>query len=137
MAGWAGIKPGWTRVSFAYYQSDAVVDYVIEAVRLIAALGARLLPDYQFDPRSGVWHHRDRPPAPAGLTGITYLPDGFLQSADPDPHRLPETALPGYLAAARSIAAGRPRTPPDDGMSVLPAHVERFRWFALPDICLT
>ena len=52
-----------TRVSFAYYQSDAVVDYVIEAVRLIAALGARLLPDYRFDPRAGRWEHRDRPPA--------------------------------------------------------------------------
>jgi selenocysteine lyase/cysteine desulfurase len=137
VAGWAGIKPGWTRVSFAYYQSDAVVDYVIEAVRLISALGARLLPDYRFDPRAGVWVHRDRPPAPAGLTGITYQPDGLMQSADPDPRRLPESALTGYLAAARSIAAGRPRTPPEDGMTVLPAHVERYRWFALPDICLT
>jgi selenocysteine lyase/cysteine desulfurase len=137
VAGWSGIKPGWTRVSFAFYQSDRVVDYIIEAVHLVAAVGAQLLADYRFDPHSGVWQHRDTPPLPAGLAGISYDAHGLMHTPGPDPRRLPETTLAGYLAVARSVAAGRPRTPPDDGMSILPPEVERHRWFVLPDLCLT
>jgi selenocysteine lyase/cysteine desulfurase len=137
VAGWGGIKPGWTRVSFAFYQSDPVVDYIIEAIHLVAALGARLLPDYRFEPRSGLWQHRDTPPLPVGLAGISYDAHRLIHTPDPDINRLPETALAGCLEVARSIAAGRPRTPPCDGVSVLPPEVERHRWFALPNHCLT
>ena len=47
--GCEGIKPGWVRVNFNYFLSDAVADYIIEAVRLVARDGWRLLGDYHFD----------------------------------------------------------------------------------------
>ena len=47
--GCEGIKPGWVRVNFNYFLSDAVADYIVEAVRLVARDGWRLLPDYHFD----------------------------------------------------------------------------------------
>src|SRR5688500_3685190 len=56
--GCEGIKPGWVRVNFNYFLSDAVADYVIDAVRLVARDGWRLLGDYRFDPASGRWTHR-------------------------------------------------------------------------------
>ena len=34
--GCEGIKPGWVRVNFNYFISEAVFDYVVEAVRLVA-----------------------------------------------------------------------------------------------------
>ena len=47
--GCEGIKPGWVRVNFNYFLSDAVADYIVEAVRLVARDGWRLLGDYRFD----------------------------------------------------------------------------------------
>ena len=57
--GCEGIKPGWVRINFNYFVSDAVVDYLIEAVRLVARDGWKLLGDYRFDPVTGMWRHRD------------------------------------------------------------------------------
>ena len=53
--GCEGIKPGWVRVNFNYFLSDAVADYIIEAVRLVARDGWRLLGDYRFDTATGLW----------------------------------------------------------------------------------
>ena len=49
IGGCEGIKPGWVRVNFNYFVSDAVADYLVEAVRLVARDGWRLLGDYRFD----------------------------------------------------------------------------------------
>ena len=38
------LKPGVTRVSFPYFMREETVDYVIEAVRMIARDGWKLLP---------------------------------------------------------------------------------------------
>ena len=57
--GYQGIKPGWCRIGFHYAMDDVEADYVIDAVRLLATSGHRLLPLYRFDPVSGAWRHRD------------------------------------------------------------------------------
>src|SRR4029079_6830987 len=44
--GCEGIKPGWVRVNFNYFLSDAVADYIVEAVRLGAHARLRLLGDH-------------------------------------------------------------------------------------------
>jgi len=44
--GCEGIKPGWVRVNFNYFIDRHVFDYLIEAVRLVAEQGWRLLPLY-------------------------------------------------------------------------------------------
>ena len=62
--GCEGIKPGWVRVNFNYFISEPVFDYVVAAVSLVAEHGWRLLPDYRFDPATGLWRHRDGPVEP-------------------------------------------------------------------------
>ena len=57
--GCEGIKPGWVRVNFNYFVDDAACTYIVEAVRLVAREGWRLLGDYRFDPVTGLWRHRD------------------------------------------------------------------------------
>ena len=52
-----GVKPGWARVNLNYFISPAAADYIADAVDLVAAEGYRLLPDYSFDPRTGLWRH--------------------------------------------------------------------------------
>ena len=79
--GCEGIKPGWVRVNFNYFVSDEVTDYIVEAVRLIARDGWRLLPDYRFDNTTGRWRHREGPvEPPLRLRDVGYAADGSLVS---------------------------------------------------------
>jgi selenocysteine lyase/cysteine desulfurase len=129
-SGYEGIKPGWIRLSFNYFISDSVADYLIEAVDLIATYGYRLLPDYRFDLRDGLWRHRDQP--------SVAVPDlGELWAAEPArPDVAGEESLAGQLAEARVLLAGRPADLAD-GVPELPAEFERIRWFPLPATCLS
>ncbi|GAA3455821.1 aminotransferase class V-fold PLP-dependent enzyme [Dactylosporangium matsuzakiense] len=57
-AGWLGMKPGWARVSFAYYLGEDEFAYIVDAVHFLAAHGAGFKALYGFDERDGVWRHR-------------------------------------------------------------------------------
>jgi len=56
--------PGWVRVNFNYFVGEEVFAHILEAVRLVAREGWKLLGDYRFDPVSGLWHHRAGPIEP-------------------------------------------------------------------------
>jgi selenocysteine lyase/cysteine desulfurase len=130
-----GVKPGWTRVNLNYFISEATVGYIAAAVELIAADGYRLLPDYRFDPRTGLWRHAAGPPRPPiTLAEAGYGPDGEMDY----PRRrgqAGEEAFPGYLRQARAILAARPARL-DQGPTGLPPEFEALRWFPLPPACL-
>ncbi|TAM93508.1 MAG: aminotransferase class V-fold PLP-dependent enzyme, partial [Jatrophihabitans sp.] len=103
-AGCEGVKPGWVRVNFNYFLSEAVVDYLIEAVRFVARDGHLFTPLYRFAPTTGLWHHRDgatEPPLRLAMLGYDH--DGHL-TYPRHHHHAPETALTGYLDHARTLA---------------------------------
>ena len=121
--GRAGTKLAFARISFNYFTSETVFDYIVEAVHLIADDGWKLLPQYRFDVTTGLWQHADAPPA-----AEPSLAD--LELADPLP-TAPESALAGQLAEARQIMAAAENAPPPR-----PSRRRRFdrlRWFPLPD----
>jgi selenocysteine lyase/cysteine desulfurase len=133
--GCEGIKPGWVRVNFNYFISDAVCDYIVEAVRVVARDGWRLLPDYRFDADHGLWRHRSGPvEPPLRLTQVGYDSDGAMCFPRFD-DRAPESALAGYLDEARGILA-RATPAPDAPAAGLSADFEHLRWFELPASCL-
>jgi selenocysteine lyase/cysteine desulfurase len=99
--GWLGSKPGWTRVSFAYYLTDAVFEYIVAAVDMVATHGWRLLPEYRFDPRSGLCRHI-RPPAPG-----PWLADLLSPAAQATNGQGADAALADHLRdATRILDAG-------------------------------
>jgi selenocysteine lyase/cysteine desulfurase len=124
-----GIKPGWARITFTHFMSEAVVDFLIEAVDLVATDGHRLLGDYRFDPRSGHWRHRAAPVPPAVRL------DDLLLGPAPVREVLGEDVLGGYLERARVLLAARPAGLVDRP-SGLPAELEALRDFHLPAGCL-
>ncbi|MFJ9633941.1 aminotransferase class V-fold PLP-dependent enzyme [Streptomyces sp. NPDC101175] len=131
-----GIKPGWIRLNFNYFISDTVRDYLIDAVELIAAYGHRLLPDYRFDPHTGLWLHRAGPASPRlRLAGVRFAADGRITAPGVRHHRLGEETLPGQLDRAREVLTCRAASL-DDGPTGLSADFERMRWFPLPPVCL-
>jgi hypothetical protein len=140
--GCEGIKPGWVRVNFNYFISEAVFAYLLEAVHLIADQGWKLLGDYRFDPARGLWRHRRGPvEPPLRLGDVGYDPEGRLRS--PSVHATAgDDALPGYLDQARRLLAARLGSDGDgDGtagaLPGLSADFEALRWFVLPPACLT
>ena len=127
--GCEGIKPGWVRVNFNYFISDVVADYVVEAVRLVAREGWRLLGDYEFEPATGLWRHRNGPvEPPLRLDGIGFAHGRLTYPAQLE--RAGEEALAGYLDEARAILASTDPERCDE------AHVnvdfDHLRWFELP-----
>jgi selenocysteine lyase/cysteine desulfurase len=131
--GHLGAKLGFFRINFNYFISQAVFDYVVEAVHLLASDGWKLLPLYRFDPYTGLWHHASgRPRPPLTLHDVSFA-SGTLEFQGPRATK-PESALPRYLEEARRIIreveTTRPREPLRDP-TVTP-EFESVRWFPLP-----
>lgn len=133
--GCEGIKPGWVRVNLNYFISEAMFDFVVSAVHLVANEGYRLVPDYRFDANTGQWRHREgKRKAAMRLSDLSYR-SGKLEFRA----RMltePEWALPGYLDAARRVfdgaAARFAATPPPVDPPAPSEDFEALRWFALP-----
>ncbi|KAH9306662.1 hypothetical protein KI387_011066 [Taxus chinensis] len=53
--GYNGLKPGWTRLSFAYYISDEEFEFIISAIEFLAEYGQRFLVLYDFNWKTGEW----------------------------------------------------------------------------------
>lgn len=132
--GCEGVKPGWVRVNFNYFISEESFRYIVEAVKMVAQHGWRLLPDYTFCPMSGLWRHRQGRPDPAlRLTDLSYrrgrMEYRTRQSTEP------EWALQGYLDEARQlfgqaeVKAAKADVSQDH---TLTTDFEGLRWFPLP-----
>jgi selenocysteine lyase/cysteine desulfurase len=128
--GCEGIKPGWVRVNFNYFLSDAVADYVVDAVRMVARDGWRLMADYCFDVTSGRWTHREGVvEPPIRLHDVSYDERGMHAPTS----RLSggEELLAEQLVEGAAILAAAPEpdlTPPTE----VTADFELLRWFDLP-----
>jgi selenocysteine lyase/cysteine desulfurase len=134
--GCEGIKPGWVRINFNYFVSEAVLDYVVAAVDLVAEHGWRLLPDYRFDPATGLWRHRGGPvEPPLRLDQVRYAGDGSMTYPHHD-EPVPESALPGYLDEARALLSQAPGARGDAVPGQVSDDFEHLRWFELPAVCL-
>jgi selenocysteine lyase/cysteine desulfurase len=128
----AGAKLAFTRISFNYFISETVFDYIVDAVHLLAREGWKLLPLYRFDPVTGLWQHRSGvPEEPPALRDVLAGGRRRRQSA-------PESVLPGQLDAARRIIDTVQERPPERPLDdpELSDEFERIRWFPLPNEAL-
>lgn len=134
LQGCEGVKPGWARLGFNYFFSEAVFEYVLQAVQWVAESGWKLLPDYRFDPLTGRWLHRQAPPQPAArLTDMSYLSGRPNHPARRS--RAPESVLPSYLEEAERLAGRRRAKPGGNALAedaALPSEFAHLRWFPLP-----
>ncbi len=130
--GCEGIKPGWVRVNFNYFISEAVFEFLLGAVEIVASDGWRLLPHYRFEPASGLWRHAGGlAEPPMSLRDVRYA-DGLMSWPS---HRRtePESRLADYLDEARRLLADPPApVVPPEPLEV-DADFELLRWFPLPD----
>jgi selenocysteine lyase/cysteine desulfurase len=126
--GCEGVKPGWVRVNFNYFISEASFHYLLEAVHLVARFGHRMLPDYTFEPKTGLWrHYTGHRDPPMRLADISYRA-GKLEHRSTH-SREPESALERQLVEGRGILErGASRT----SLRTEWTDFESLRWFPLP-----
>ena len=129
--GCEGIKPGWVRVNFNYFIDEEVFDFILQAVEIVASDGWKLLPQYRFEPESGLWRHAaGAAEPPLSLNDISYERGRMAYAAHR--HREPQSRLADYLAEARSML----RKPSSNGFKAedpdLDADFQALRWFPLP-----
>ena len=133
--GCEGIKPGWVRVNFNYFVSDAVVDYIVDAVRLVARDGWRLLGDYRLDTASGRWRHREGViTPPLSLRDVSYA--GGRVSMPANDATGGEELLAEHLRDGAAILAAAEGPDLDSHPADVSADFEHLRWFDLPEQCL-
>jgi selenocysteine lyase/cysteine desulfurase/CRP-like cAMP-binding protein len=133
LLGHEGVKLGWFRVNFNYFVSTTVVDYIVDAVSMIAEHGAKLLPLYRFDPFTGLWHHREqRARPPVSLYDISYT--GAAMEFGVPRATAPESVLRDQLEQAAALIGGLEHELAGETIEdpVLPPSYEAIRWFPLP-----
>lgn len=132
--GCEGIKPGWVRVNFNYFLSEAQFQFLIDAIHLVATDGWKFLPDYTFCPETGLWRHRrGRPDATMRLADVTYR-TGRMEFRSRHATE-PESALAGYLDEARRLVAAvgaGAAAAAECTDAERTADFEALRWFPLP-----
>jgi len=131
--GCEGIKPGWVRVNFNYFISDTVADYIVEAVRMVARDGWKLLGDYLFDPVTGRWRHRAGVvEPPISLLDIVYADDGTVTmptcTLDGGEEMLAQQLEEGAKILEDAVGPDLTRHPGE-----VSADFEHLRWFDLPE----
>lgn len=148
VGGCEGIKPGWIRVNFNYFISEAVFQFIVEAVALIAQHGHKLLPQYRFDPITGLWRHRDAQASTTmRLTDLSYNDNGELNlKAVLGRARAGEEVFDEYLTFARTLLDSLPDPELNAGddaavtsalRKVVGDSFEELRWFELSPASLT
>jgi selenocysteine lyase/cysteine desulfurase len=92
-SGWEGIKPGWTRLNFNSFISEAEFEFLLQAIEFVAEHGSRFLSLYELDWHSGAWKHMADRAHPSLFDQPALARD---ENAEPD--------FVGYLEFARHLA---------------------------------
>ncbi|XP_012282340.1 uncharacterized protein LOC105700732 [Orussus abietinus] len=135
------LRPGFARLSFPYFMSEAEVAFILEALKMVATEGWKLLPQYVLNPDTGEWRHhtnsvfKDR----KWLGSIRYT-DGKMNTSErrvSGPGVFPQSYSDCLQTArnifnrARKMAQRYPLQV--DHSETFTERTEALRWFILPN----
>ncbi|KZC07472.1 tRNA 2-thiocytidine biosynthesis protein TtcA [Dufourea novaeangliae] len=136
-----GLRPGFAKLSFPYFMSEAEVAFALEALKMVATEGWKLLPQYVLNPDTGEWRHHTNSvfKERKWLSSIRYT-DGKMNASE---RRVSGSGvLPqnygDCLQTARNIfnrarkMAQRYPLQIDRSYNFVSERMEALRWFMLP-----
>ncbi|KAG7198611.1 hypothetical protein KM043_005972 [Ampulex compressa] len=136
-----GLRPGFAKLSFPYFMSEAEVAFVLEALKMVATEGWKLLPQYVLNPDTGEWrHHTNSVFKERKWLGSIRYTDGKMNASE---RRVSGSGVfpQSYgdcLQIARNIfnrarkMAQRYPLQIDRSVSFVSERTEALRWFMLP-----
>ncbi|KAL8616796.1 hypothetical protein ACOMHN_017833 [Nucella lapillus] len=131
-------KPGFTRLNLPYFITQDQLNFVLNAVAIVAEHGWKFLPQYKFNPKTGEWKHElsQESKQQKHLSHLSYS-QGYMQVQLPkstaEGDSLPGT-LQDCLEEARLIFAKAEKnviTIPDQS-HLFEDFARSSRWFLLP-----
>lgn len=132
------LRPGFTRISLPYFINDSELAFVMEAMKMVATEGWKLLPQYVVDLETGEWRHhtntmcKDR----KWLSQIRYV-DGKMTMNErriSGPGLFPQSYSESLQTARNLFNRARKtanRMPYHDQGITFDARGEKLRWFLL------
>lgn len=135
------LSPGYTRITLPFFMSDLEVGFILEALKMVATEGWKLLPQYEIDMKTKEWRHHSNSLAKERkfLGAIRYI-DGKMLFSD---RRISGTGVypqnyADCLQTARNLF-NRSRkmairaTPSENlNLKLKKETEERLRWYMLP-----
>ncbi|XP_029666836.1 uncharacterized protein LOC115237739 [Formica exsecta] len=136
-----GLRPGFARLSFPYFMTEAEVAFVLEALKMVATEGWKLLPQYVLNPDTGEWrHHTNSVFKERKWLGSIRYTDGKMSATErrvSGSGIFPQT-YGDCLQTARNIfnrarkMAQRYPLQIDKSFNFVCQRMEALRWFMLP-----
>ncbi|KAL0111828.1 hypothetical protein PUN28_013190 [Cardiocondyla obscurior] len=135
------LRPGFARLSFPYFMTEAEVAFVLEALKMVATEGWKLLPQYVLNPDTGEWrHHTNSVFKERKWLGSIRYTDGRMNATE---RRASGTGVfpqtyGDSLQTARNIfnrarkMAQRYPLQIDKSFNFMCERMEELRWFMLP-----
>lgn len=133
------LRPGFTRISLPYFMAESEVAFVLEAVKMVATEGWKLLPQYILNPETGEWrHHTNSVMRERKWLGAVRYVDGKMSVVERKVSGV--TACPldynDCLQTARNIfnkaRKMAHRYPLADQCIMFTEETNNLRWFMLP-----
>ncbi|XP_074654925.1 uncharacterized protein LOC141908683 [Tubulanus polymorphus] len=131
------LRPGFTRLNLPYFANDDEVDFILEAVKLVAENAWRILPRYIFNPETGEWRHRDHQVF-KDRKWLGYISYGAAEMRFRDPPTNEKGPLPESLGECLEFAhdvfrnAAKQRVKIADQKPFFDERGRCIRWFLLP-----
>ncbi|MCF6356736.1 MAG: aminotransferase class V-fold PLP-dependent enzyme, partial [Draconibacterium sp.] len=118
------LKPGWVRVGFNYFYSEADAELLLRAVEWVADHGETMLAYYGFDSATGVWTHVD-----AGEMSMSDLtnPNQIL------PQNSAPNTVDELIVCANKYIENPPASCAKPNCCMLDTTPKHLRWFSLPN----
>jgi selenocysteine lyase/cysteine desulfurase len=126
------LRPGWVRLNFNYFIAPEEFNYLLEAIKLVAEHGWRLLPYYKVDNKNWSWRFKGKELAlPNSINDFS-----VFNSAEKSPscrHEQPNFSL--LLSDAKQALLQTRVSESHYPISLSPT-AEALRWFVLPQACV-
>jgi len=128
------LRPGWVRLNFNYFISQDEFNYLLQAIKLVAEHGWRLLPFYKLDSSTWSWRYQGNAlDLPSSLSSFALSSIDKLIGTDTS-----VAATPDYetlLADATQILLDHTNSNQQTYPIQLSPSAEKLRWFVLPQEC--
>uniref|UniRef100_A0A336LW48 CSON006245 protein n=1 Tax=Culicoides sonorensis TaxID=179676 RepID=A0A336LW48_CULSO len=135
------LSPGYTRITLPFFMSDNEVGFILEALKMVATEGWKLLPQYEIDVKTKEWRHHSNSLAKERkfLSTIRYIDgkmlftDRRISGAGTYPQSYSDCLQTARNLFNRSRKMAIRATPSDSlNLKLQKETEERLRWYMLP-----